>query len=652
MAGGFYWGANNPYLRTVWVKVRRAPKGLNPNVALIITAPGVIDANPAHMIFECMTNRDWGMGAGTGIFDIPSFELAAQRLFDEKFGLSMTWTRSSSIEAFITEIIDHIHATLFVNPRTGLMTLKLLRDDFDLENLRVITPDNAKLTNFQRKLWGETSNELVVTYTDPANEGEATIAAQDIANVAMQGGVVSNGRNYYGIRHKDLGARVAERDLRAAAQPLATCDVELDRMAWDLTPGEVVILHWPEKGIDQLIVRVGVVNYGEVSQGSVKTSLYEDIFSMAAATYLQPPDTEWEDPSTTPAPLTNVLVHTAPAFIAANALSVADASLIAYPEVISVVLATPNTSDTLDFELLGEVTQTNGTIIWDSFGSRDFVGGAALASAIPAEVETIITAFAASTGRSPLAGALLFIGDTTEAQHEIALVKEVTETGWILSRGVLDTVPRAWGSGARVWTIPTDQVFVDTTLRSAAEEVDYRLLTRTSGGLLVFDDAPNETVLLTARPHLPNRPADLKVNGVAFGSVASTGSTISVTWANRNRLLETTQVLPWNAPGVPVEAGQTTTVYALKSDGTVLATYNDLPGSSFALPVSAFSGETAGRVRVTSKRDGLESLQGHEIIISAFISDTLGLSGDMGPGALLLSGDAQSGTDKLRLGAE
>lgn len=649
MSGGFYWGANNPYLRTVWVKVRRAPKGLNPNAALIETASDVIDANPAHMIYECMTNRDWGMGGGLGLFDRTSFEVAAQTLYNEKFGLSMIWTRASTIEAFVTEIVDHIHAALYVHPRSGLWTLKLLREDFDIDNLRVITPDNAKLTNFQRKLWGETSNELVVTYTDPANEGEATIAAQDIANVAMQGGVVSNGRNYYGIRHKDLAARVAERDLRASSQPLATCDAELDRRFWDVVPGEVLILHWPEKGIDQLVVRAGVVNYGQVDQSTIKLNLYEDIFSMSAATYLAPPDTNWENPTVAPQPLSDVLVQTAPAFITSSVMSAAESGSVQYPEVLAMILAAPNSSADTSFELIGQVTQSNGSVIWNSFGSRDFVGSATLQSSIPAQIQTEIAQFATASGASPTAGALIFIGDTTEQAHEIALVKEVTEDGWTLSRGVLDTTPKVWPAGTRIWTIPTDRIFVDQTLRSEAEEVDYRLLTQTNGGILAFEDAPSESVVLSARPHLPNRPAQVTVNGVAFGSVAAAGSTISVAWANRNRLMETTQVLPWDAPSVPVETGQTTTVYALKSDGSVLATYDDLPGTSFALPVSAFAGETTGRVRVTSKRDGLESLQGHEIVISAFVSDTLGLSGETG--ALLLSGDAQSGADKLRLGA-
>jgi hypothetical protein len=647
---GFYWGANNPYLRPIWVKVRRAPKGLNPNIALIQTVPGQWDANPAHMIFECMTNRDWGMGANTGQFNIPSFEACAQTLSVEKFGLSMMWTREASIEDFITEIIDHIHATLFVDPRTGRWTLKLLRDDFDIDNIREINPSNATLSNFQRKLWGETANEMVVTYTDPRSEGDASLAAQDIANVHMQGGVISSGRNYYGIRNKDLAARVAERDLRGASQPLAVCDVELNRTMWDLVPGDVLKLHWPEKGIDQVIMRVGVIDYGDAKSGVIKTTLHEDIFSMAAASYLAPPDTDWVDPSTDPAPLQHALVHTAPAFIAANALSVTDASSIEYPEVITLILASQNSADDQDFELIAEMPQSNGSIMWTSLGAKQFADGAALASAFVAEAETSVTTWSDASGGSPLAGSLIFIGDTAESAHEIALVKTVTESGWTLQRGVLDTVPKAWPIGTRVWVASVDITTTDNTLRAASETVDYRPLPRTSNGTLDFEDAPDETVTLTARPHLPNRPANVKANGVGFGSVAAVGSTITVTWANRNRLLEMTQVLGWTDGTVAPEAGQTTTIYALAPDGTVLGQVNGLTGTSHAFSVAPFAGQSSGRIRVTSKRGGLESLQGHEIVISSFTSDTLGLSGETG--ALLLSGDMQSGTDKLRLGAE
>lgn len=647
MAAGFYWGANNPYLRTIWVKVRRAPRGLNPSIALIEG-----DANPAHIIFECMTNRDWGMGASLGIFDIPSFELCAQTLFDEAFGLSMMWTKSTTIEAFVTEIIDHIHATLFVDPRTGLMTLKLLRDDFDYDSLRVVSPSNAKLTNFQRKLWGETSNELVVTWTNPINEGEETVAAQDLANISMQGGVISNGRNYYGIRNKDLAARVAERDLRASAMPLATAEVELDRTAWDLTPGEVVKLTWPEKGILELVVRVGVINYGKPGAGTIKTTVYEDIFSLPAAQYLVPPDSEWVDPSQPPEPLDFQMALTAPAFMTAMALELASPADIAYPEVITIVLAAPDSSDDLDFELIGQTALSTGDLVYQSFGTRHFVGGAALLVALPAEAESIVAEFGVPTGGSPLAGTFIVIGTGDDETTEIALVKEVTETGWVLSRGVLDTVPVAWPVGTRIWAIPEDALIADNTRRADGETPEYRLLTHTSQGLLLFEDATPIEPTLTGRPHLPNRPANAKIGTTGFGVFNATGLTsLSLTWANRNRLIETSQVLAWTEGSVTPEAGQTTTITVLTVLGAVINTYNGLTGTSHSLPVSAFGGANSGIVRFTSKRAGFESLQGHEILVTGLAETMLGLSGTES-GDLLLSGDAQGGTDALSIGIE
>jgi len=615
MAAGFYWGANNPYLRSIWVRARRAPKGLNPAIAMI--GP---DANPAHIIFECMTNRDWGMGASFGIFNISSFEVCAQTLYDEAFGLSLQWTRSTTIEAFVTEIIDHIHATLFVDPRTGLMTLKLLRDDFDYDSLRVITPSNARLTNFQRKLWGETSNELIVTFTNPINEGEETVGAQDLANISMQGGVISNGRNYYAIRNKELAARVAERDLRAASMPLATSDVEIDRTAWDLIPGEVVKLSWPEKNIAELVVRVGVINYGRPGAGLIKTTLYEDIFSLARAQYLAPPATSWVDPSEDPAPLDYQMILTAPAFIAASALALTSPSDLIYPEVISVVFAAPDSQDDLDFELIGQTALTTGDLVYTSFGARHFVGGATLAADVPAEVETTITSFNDATGGSPLTGTFVLLGDGGDEDVEIALVKEVTEAGWVLTRGVLDTVPRAWTTGTRVWSVPEDLLIADTTLRAEGETPDYRLLTRTSRGLLAFDDADPVTPTLSARPHLPNRPANVKVNDVGFGSLDASGlSSLNVTWANRNRLQETSQILAWNNASVSPESGQTTTIEVMDGSGTVLNTIAGLVGTSYSLSLAAFEGESAGRVRVKAERDGFESIQAHEISITNLV---------------------------------
>ena len=140
-------------------------------------------------------------------------------LFNEGFGMSIQWTRESTIESFVGEILDHIQAALYVDPETGKFTLKLFRDDYDATTLPLISPDNAVLDNYQRKLWGETVNEIIVSWTNPVNEQDETITQQDLGNITVQGGVVSDTRSYYGIRNASLASRVAIRDVRQSSAP-------------------------------------------------------------------------------------------------------------------------------------------------------------------------------------------------------------------------------------------------------------------------------------------------------------------------------------------------------------------------------------------------------------------------------------------------
>src|SRR5690606_28965038 len=156
------------------------------------------------------------------------------------------------------------------------------------------------LSNYQRQTWGDSANEIVVSWTNPENEEEETVTAQDIASVAMQGGIVSDGRNYYMARSVDLAARLAERDLSMSAMPLATCEAEINREAWHLVPGEVCLLTWPERGIERLVVRCGKVDYDGAKAGRVRVQLYEDVFGREAASYLSPSTSSWEDPSADP----------------------------------------------------------------------------------------------------------------------------------------------------------------------------------------------------------------------------------------------------------------------------------------------------------------------------------------------------------------
>ena len=565
------------------------------------------NANPAHIIYECLTNSDWGMGSPLAAIDYDSFDLASQVLYAEAFGLSMIWTRQAKMQDFIQEVLDHIQGVLYVDPSTGLLTLKLIRGDYAAETLPVLNPDNADLTSFSRKLWGDVVNEIVVTWTNPENEQEETITAQDLASISTQGGIVSDGRNYYGVRNARLAQDLAFRDLRSAGQPLATCEVEVDRTQYNLRPASVVKLTWPEYSLSELVMRVTSIDYGKPGDPTIKLSLIEDVYGLDIGSYDAPPETEWSDPTSDPTPIETVEIFTLPLFLAADTTVAAFVESPEYPEVLAGILATTDNPDTFEYELVDEVTLPNGGTEQQSISTNNIIGRGTLAADLDAEALSSAVAFSSIVGQTfPTVGGFAIIGEAGETGNEIAMIDT---TDYNLIRGVLDTVPRAWPAGTPVWFVDGETLFEDPLVRSAGETVDYKLLPRTSQGVLPPESATLESATLSDRPWLPNRPANVTAYGEAWSDqsnrIDATGRTdpwVTVTWANRNRLMEDSQVLSWTDGTMTPETGQTTTIEVLNAAGTLLTTHEGLTGTSFDVPDASFAGESIVRLRVYSER--------------------------------------------------
>lgn len=618
--GGFKWSTNSPIVaQKVAFKVQRKPKtGLNQAHAMIGG-----DANPAHMIYECLTNTDWGMGSPTSDIDHASFNAAAQTLYDENFGLSIIWTRQTEIESFIGEINDHIQGVIYLNRRTGKWKLRLIRDDYDINTLRVLTPDNADLSGFERRMWGDVANEVTVGWTNPANEQEETVTAQDLASAHIQGSPVTLSRTYYGVRNATLAMTLAQRDVRAASAALASANAVLNREAWAIEPGDVVILNWPEYQLSGVIMRVGECGYGRPGESSIKVSLLEDIFSLEKPPIVTPPGSQWEDPGKPPTPMAATEIITVPNYFVLSGDLQATARELVYPEVEAAVFGYQNNPDAVSFELMAEGVGSTGATAFYPQGSKSIVERTVLANPMAAAVESRLPdAQVINKKRGPEIGGFMWLGAGSDTNMEIAQVIAYDEVPqeWVLARGVLDTVPRDWPIGTPVWFVnPGDRVTDDRTIRSAGEEVEYKLLTRTSRGVLPLADAPIISETLTARPHLPLRPGNVKVNGTAFGSVAA-GAEIEVTWATRNRNLEDGQVVRWDGLPVPPEYAQGTIITVVAGGNPVyvqkLWTENEV-----TFDPAWFARWADARIYVTSTREGLDSLQGHSIGITGLAND-------------------------------
>jgi hypothetical protein len=600
---------------TYYFGIQDSPIGDNSggvSITVEVYSGGFYDMNPAHIIHELLTDTLWGMGTPIAALDDAAFRSAADALYAESFGLSLLWTRQTSIQDFVQEILDHIQGVIYVDPATGLLTLSLIRGDYDADTLDVLDPDNADLSSFGRKLWGDIVNEIVVTWTNPTNEQEETITVQDDASIAIQGGIVSDSRNYYGVRYAALAQDLAYRDLRSAGQPLATCQAEVDRSQWSLRPASVVKLTWPEYGLSELVMRVQSIDYGKPGDPTIKLSLIEDVFGLDIGAYESPPSSSWVDPSAPPEPVdsADVEIFTLPYFFSLGTTIAAFVDSPEYPEVISGVLATSSSDDTFAIELWDEITLSGGSTEWQQISNLNVIGRGELAGEIDPEVATANVTFENITGQTaPELNGFVIIGDAGEAGNEITLISSDAGGDYGLVRGCLDTIPRAWPAGTPVWFVNDNTLFEDSLIRAAGELVDYKLRPRTSQGLLALADAPVESYTLTERPWLPNRPANVTAYGEAWSSAiapidarARSDAWVTVTWAIRNRLDEDALILAWDDASATAEVGQTTTIEIRDIDDTLLETHDGLTGTSFDVPDASFGSESIVRLRIYSER--------------------------------------------------
>ncbi|ASD51915.1 tail protein [Pseudomonas phage PspYZU01] len=626
---GFQWSTNQPVLPAVWATVTRQAVGVGGEKR----GDGNGNTSPAFIIFECLSNTQWGMGCPLGLLDTESFSRAADTLAAENFWMSMIWSRSDTVENFVGEVLDHIQASLVTSPRTGKLTLNLLRADYNRNDLRLIHPGNAKITKMQRKVWGETVNEVNVSWTNPENEEEETVTAQDNGNVAIQGAIISTTRNYYGVRDAGKAMQLAERDLRQSATPLLSIDATLQREFWDLVVGEVVEVRWPEYGLGSIIMRVGAINYGKPGATEIQVSLLEDIFSFGAAVWdftlppppkpgdrpaplpppkpgvvipeppkpvVRPPQgSEWVPPVSEPVQPAQVFLTTAPFFMLAQEYGDDTLRTTPYPaaqicqseaNAVAGVMAYNFWSDEADVN--GVTTMTNqGRMIPDTYGRTTAPVG---------RLTTKITYLASALmGPPPVAGQLLFLyvpwtnnNSIDDPVQEICGVLTVNTlpTGYVeltVNRGCLDTVPRAWPVNTPFWCLDADGDSLEPLVRADGEPVRCQFQPVNQAGSLGLEQLAVFTLNVSDRMHCPYRPAGVRVNGNLDPTPGDVfANDLTITWANRNRWEESGRVLTWTDASVNPEPQQRVRLTLKGSAGEDL-------GAAYTYETPAFTGSNA-----------------------------------------------------------
>jgi hypothetical protein len=293
--------------------------------------PPIHAMNPAHMIYECLTNREWGRGLPASAINIASFTQCADVLAEEGFGLCMKWSRRDSLDSFVQTVIDHIGAAIYADRETSLLTLKLIRKDYDVATLPIYDSDSGILaiTENEASSLGPAVNEVVVEYTDPISNETRTVNCQNLASLQATRGVFNSiKKEYPGLPNGALARRVGQRELRLNAMSLRRFTIKFDRRAWRIPPAGVIRIRDLVRGIQDVVVRVGRVEDGTLTDGTITITAVQDVFGMPSASFIgtQPPNPV--KPNNAPA-LLNHRAFEVPYFILAGSMSPADFAHVA-----------------------------------------------------------------------------------------------------------------------------------------------------------------------------------------------------------------------------------------------------------------------------------------------------------------------------------
>ncbi|WP_207899559.1 phage tail protein [Sulfuritortus calidifontis] len=618
------FAANNPYIKPWAVRVRRFTAGWfnapwmewNAEVRTWDEDEGreiSVGMNPAHILVQCLTDPHWGMGYPQSSIG-GSFWNAAWALSSEGFGLNLIWTRQQPIEAFIAQVLDHIGGILYIDPEQGTFELKLLRDDYWIDSLPQLGPDEiVRMERFERAQWGELPNEITVVYTDWATGKEATVTVENLAAIQLQGGVINQRRDYPGVNYGPLAARLALRDLRALGSPLARMTLTIAPTALERPPlpGDVFLLHWPRLGIERMVVRVTGIDTGALGAAEWRIEAVEDVFGMSN-TVLSPPPPPVEEPPLDALPPALVLAVEVPYWELARRLNRAELDYLTDTDTYVGALAVAGGTGQLNWQLAtGAASGDLAPVV-----GEDYAPLLTLDAALPvSEADAIgVPVTAVSQPQRLAVGDYAYLVDATgQIREAVAILAFDANAGTVdLARGVLDTTPQAHAAGTRLIGVG-EWLAAETTERAPGESVFVAAIPRTStdqGDAVLA--ANGQPLVLTGRQARPYPPGRIRINGQREPAVAA--GDLTLTWAHRDRTQQTAYLVQQDEGDIGPEPGTTYTVRLRDRNGTLVRTQSGLSGTTWTWGVasSATDAGPAGdtvTVEIEAERDGLSSWQ-------------------------------------------
>jgi hypothetical protein len=516
--------------------------------------------NAVHVIRECLTDIEWGLGEDESTIDSVSFDYAAETCFTEGLGFSWLWEKDKPIEDFIAEVAEHINAVVYKSRQTGLWTITLIRKVEDTSTLpRLTSAQVQKITKLSRRQLHELTSQFVLKYESNLTYKEATVRISDPSLAARQGKEVLKSRTFSGVASPEVAWIIANRELKALSTPILTGSLVGGRSLAELNPGDAFVLEKFGSLTYDLVLRVVSIDIGTVEKEAVTIDFTEDTFEVTRGILTAQEGSKWSPPSSSAEPVSYRKVFESPYYV--QALEKGDSAAQAISPDLSFLRATAVSPTGLSVssqlwcagEAPGSVFQYRSQI--------DFQASGVLLEAIDRQATTLSVGSLMDEANL-IPSTFLYLGEEIVFVTATDLFpSDPTNLTFVptieVKRGVLDTIPEAHSLGSRFIQVQSVNSS-DPTTYGVGETVSAKLLTETPSSTLDIASAPVDYLELIGRMHRPYPPGNLKINGEYWLSEIDFTNPVEFSWASRNRFSQTTSdILSYYAESTSSEDGVT-----------------------------------------------------------------------------------------------
>lgn len=494
-----------------------------------------VDANPAWVIYDLITARVYKLGYDATLVDLASFEACAATLITEGHGCSVKLDAEEDIEHVINALLAQVDGVIDEDPSTGLLSMRLIRADYVLGDLREMNVDNTiGRPRVTQTGWLENANHIDVEFTNRAKQYKTdSIPARRLSNAISQG-YRHRPRTvqYPYCMNATLAGKLAARDAALLCRPLMTCSAVLSREFYDLRRGQALKANWPQISVTDKVFRVLDIDRGQLADDKIRVTLIEDVFDNAAGAFA--PD----DPVVAVAdelPILHRLFDEAPLWLTKQAFAAGSISDSSTPRVLASGRLEPEQSQAVAYAAQTKLTSEPDASYASDLAAQSFPTTAKVATAYSYRLEPYDTTtglviedvtgelaetLAAATSFPVSSGANL-----VRINGEMMAYESVTDLGagryrlnnvW---RGLHDTTADDHEVGDIVYWL--DSSSVGARAWASTQEVDVQSIPVLGGpGLdhatdtLVISGDGLEISVVASRTQRPLRGADFRANAL------------------------------------------------------------------------------------------------------------------------------------------